>query len=65
MTHEYQGGIEVIVVFLDIVHIILDRLPVVNRVEVEAGVVGLDGFEESSESILKTTWAQRSTARPA
>jgi len=59
-THKYQGGIEVLVILLDVVHIILSRLPLVHRVEVEAGIVGLDGLEERSESFLKTTWAERS-----
>ena len=57
MTHEYQGGIEVLIVLLDEVRVVLRRLPLVHRVEVGVGVVGLDGWEESSESILKTTAA--------
>ena len=54
-THEYQGGVEILVILLDIVSIVLGRLPLVHRVEVEAGVVGLDGLKERSESILKAT----------
>ena len=52
-THKDQGGIEVFIIFLDIVCIILCGLPLVHRVEVEAGVIILDGLEECSESILK------------
>ena len=53
-THEYQGSIEVLVVLLDVVHIILCRLPLVYCIEIEPGVVSLDGLEECSESVLKT-----------
>ena len=42
-AYEYQGGIEVLVVLLDILHIVLGRLLLVYRIEIEAGVVGLDG----------------------
>ena len=37
-TYEDQGGVEVLVVLLDVVCIILDRLPLVHRVEIEARV---------------------------
>ena len=63
VTHEYQGGIEVFVVLLHIVRVILHRLPLVHRVEIEAGVFGLDGLEECSKGILEATDAQRSTVR--
>ena len=63
VTHENQGGIEVLVILLDIICIVLCRLPFVDRIEIEAGVFGLDGLEESSESILKTMAAQRSAIR--
>ena len=58
-TYEDQGGVEVLVVLLDVVCIILDRLPLVHRVEIEAGVVVLDGLEECPESILEATFIQR------
>ena len=58
--HEYQGGIEVLVILLDVVGIVLGRFPLVHGVEVEAGIFRLDGLEESSESILKATSGQRS-----
>ena len=53
--------IEVLAMLLNVVHIVLDRLPLVHRVEVGAGIVGLDagGLEERTESILETTSAQR------
>ena len=60
VTHENQGGIEVLVILLDIVHIVLHRLSLVHRIEVDAGVVGLDGLEERSESILEAGSVQRS-----
>ena len=52
-THEYQSSIEIIVILLDVVGIVLGRLPLVHRVEVEARIVGLDGLEESPKSILE------------
>jgi len=59
MTYEDQGGVEVLVVLLDVVRIILDRLLLVHRVEIETGVVVLDGLEECPESILEATFVQR------
>ena len=49
---------------LDEVRIVLGRLPLVHRVEVDARVIGLDGLEERSESILETTSGQRSALQP-
>jgi hypothetical protein len=63
VTDEYQGGIEVLVVLLDVVGIVLGGLPLVHRVEVDAGIIGLDGLKEGPESILKTTFSQWSAAR--
>ena len=63
MTDEYQGGIEVLVVLLDVVGIVLSCLPLVHRVEVEARIIGLDGLEEGSESILEAGSGQRSAAQ--
>ena len=54
-TYKNQGGIEVLVVLLDIVGVVLGRLPLVHCVEVETSVVILDGLEERSESILEAT----------
>ena len=45
---------------LDEVRIVLGRLPLVHRVEVDARVIGLDGLEERSESILEAASGQRS-----
>ena len=39
------------------------RLPLVDSVEVKAGVVGLDGLEKRSESVLEATRVQRSTTK--
>jgi len=58
-TYENQGGIEVLVILLDVVCIIVDRLLLVDRVEIEAGVVVLDGLEECPESILEAAIVQR------
>ena len=45
--------------FLDVVRIVLGCLPLVNRVEVNACILGLDGLEESSESVLEAGSGQR------
>jgi len=58
MTYENQGGVEVLVVLLDVVCIILSCLLLVHRVEIEVGVVVLDGLEKRSESILEATFVQ-------
>jgi len=59
-THKNQGGVEVLVVLLDVVHIVLGRLPLVHGVEVDTGIIGLDGLEEGSQGVLETTPSQRS-----
>ena len=51
VTYEYQGCIEIFVVFLDVVRIALGRLPLVHRVEGNARIFCIDGLEESSENI--------------
>jgi len=57
-AYEYQGGIEVLVVLLDVVGIVLGRLPLVHGVEVNARIAGLDGLEETSEGILEAASGQ-------
>ena len=39
VTYEYQGCVEIVVVFFDIVYIVLDQLPLVNCVKVNAGTL--------------------------
>ena len=51
-THENQCGIEVFVIPLDVVHIMLDCLPPAHGVEVNAGIISLDGLKERLEGIL-------------
>ena len=63
MTHENERGVEVFVILLDVVHIVLGRLPLVHGVEVDTGIIGLDGLEERSQSILDATPGQRSTTQ--
>ena len=60
MTHEYQGGVEVLIILLGAVRVVLGCLPLVHSVEVDMGIIGLDGLEESPESILKAISGQRS-----
>ena len=62
-THEYQGGVEVLIILLDIVHAVLGRLLLVHRIEVEARIIGLDGSKESSENILEAVFGQRLVAQ--
>jgi hypothetical protein len=59
VTHEYQGGAEILVALLDILRIVLGRLLLVHSVEVDARIISVDGFEESFESILDATSSQR------
>jgi len=61
MTYEDQRGVEVFVVLLDIVRVILGRLLLVHRIEIETGVVVLDRLEERPESILEAMFVQRET----
>jgi len=63
VTYEYQGGAEVPIVLIDVVGIVLGRLPLVHRVEVDARIIGLDGLEKGSESILEAGSDQRSAAQ--
>ena len=53
-AHENQCCVEVLVVLLDVVRVVLGRLSLVYRVEIEARIVVLDGLEECSECILET-----------
>ena len=53
MTHKNQGSVKVFVILLNVVRIVLGRLPLVHRIEIETSIVILDRLEESSESILE------------
>ena len=55
-TYKNQGGIEVFVVLLDVVGVVLCRLPLVHCIEVKTSVLVLDRLKERSESILETTF---------
>ena len=59
MAYEYQGRIEIPVVFRDVVRIVHGRLLLVHLVKVKAGVACLDGLKERSESILEATFGQQ------
>ena len=57
-THENQGGIEILVVFLHVFGIIFHRLSFVHGVEIELRVVVLDGTlvrrgEEESKFLMR------------
>ena len=43
MTHKYEGGVEVLVIFLYIVDIILGRFPLVHRIKIKPRIIVLDG----------------------
>ena len=53
----------VLVVLLDVVRIVLGRLPLIHGVEVDAMFTGLDWLEESSESVLEATSGKQSVAK--
>ena len=42
IAYKNQGGVEVLVILLDVVGVILGRFPLVHGVEVETSVVVLD-----------------------
>ena len=50
--HENQGGIEILVVLVQVLGIILHSLSFVHRIEIELGVVILDGLEVDPEGLL-------------
>ena len=51
-THEDQGGTKIIVILLHVLSIILDRLSLIHGVEIELGVIFLDGLEIHPQGIL-------------
>jgi hypothetical protein len=51
-THENQGGIEVLVVFLHVFGIVFHCLSLVHGVEIELGVIVLDGLEVHPQGLL-------------
>ena len=53
MTHEYQGGVEVLAALF------LRHLSLVHGVEIETMVFWLDGLEKSTKSVLEATSSQR------
>jgi hypothetical protein len=61
-THENQGCVEILVVFLHIFGVIFCRLSFIHGVEIELGVVGLDRLEVHPESVLESVldavWSQ-------
>jgi len=64
-AYEYQSGIEILIVLLDVVGIVPGRFPLVHCVEVKAGIIGLDWLEESSESILEAGPSQQDSGNKA
>ena len=51
-TYENQGGIEILVVLLHVLCVILHSLSFIHRIEIEFGVVILDGLEVDPEGLL-------------
>jgi hypothetical protein len=51
-THENQGGIEILIMFLHEFGIVLRCLSLVHGVEIEVGVIVLDWLEVHPESLL-------------
>ena len=62
-TYEYQCCVEILVVFLDVVRIVLGRFPLVHGVEVNAGVICLDGRDEVSQNVMDAGSGQRTAIR--
>ena len=57
-THENQGCVKILVVFLHILGIVFHRLAFVHSVEIELGVVALNRLEVHPESLLDAVWSQ-------
>ena len=57
VTHEYQCGVEVLVILLDIVRVVLSRLSFVNGIKILVGIVVPYWRQERSQSILDTRTA--------
>ena len=51
-THEDQGGVEIFVVLLHVLGIVFDCLLSVHGVEIEFGVIVLDGLEVHPQGLL-------------
>ena len=52
VTYENQGGIEILVVLVQVLGVILHSLSFVHRIEIELGVVIFDGLEVDPEGLL-------------
>ena len=58
-THENQGGIEILVVLVHVLCVILHSLSFIHRVEIELGVIVLDGLEVDPKGLLDAMcWCQ-------
>jgi hypothetical protein len=61
-THENQGCVEILIVFLYVFGIVFHCLSFIHGVEIELGVVGLDRLEVDPESVLESVldavWSQ-------
>ena len=57
-THEDQGGVEVLVVLLHVLGIVLDRFSSVHCIEIELGIIVLDGLEVHPQGLLYAVWRQ-------
>ena len=51
-THENQGGIEILIVLVHVLCVVFHGLSFIHRIEIELGVVVLDGFEVSPEGLF-------------
>ena len=51
-THKNQGGVEIFVVLLHVLGIVFDRLSLVHGVEVELGIIVLDGLKIHPQGLL-------------
>jgi len=57
-THENQGGVEIFIVFLQVVGIVFHCFSFVHGEETKPGVVVLDWLEEHPKGFLDAIWSQ-------
>ena len=55
-THENQGGVKIFIVLFHVLGVILGRLSLVHGVQIELGIVALDGLEAHPQSLLDAMW---------
>ena len=57
-ANENQGGVEILIVLLHVLGVVLHRLSFVHGVEIDLGIIVLDGLEVHSEGLLDAILGQ-------